>query len=99
MNAEQLSASVVSNLPLQGRQILPQGYFRSKLFITPFTTNPIVAAAGPLFSLVERLNICSSLPSIEKLRADIEHEFYAFHSRLSGHINNEEITAIAHYFL
>lgn len=99
MTAESIAASVVNTLSLQGRQTVPQGYFRSKIFITPFTTNPLVAAAGPLFSLLERLNISPILPAIEKIRESIEHELHAFHSRLRGQIDNEEIHAIAQYLL
>ena len=60
MAAERFSASFVSRLSLSNAQQMPQGYYRSKLFIAPFTTNPLVAAAGPLLSLLERL--CLHLP-------------------------------------
>lgn len=99
MTAEQLSASFVETLPLQGSKSVPKGYFRSKLFITPFTNNPLVAAAGPIFSLLERLNVSKNLPPIEKLRLKIEHELHAFHSRLAAYLHNEEVNVIAQYFL
>lgn len=99
MAAEQLSVSLVSRLSLAGPRKRPQGYYRSKLFIAPFTTNPLVAAAGPLLSLLERLCITPSLPSIHSIRENIEHELHAFHSRLNNKTCSEELNVIAHYLL
>lgn len=99
MAAEQISASFVSPLSLPGTQKMPQGYYRSKLFIAPFTTNPLVAAAGPLLSLLERLYVTPSLPPINSIRNNIEHELYAFHSRINSKAYTEEFDAIAHYLL
>ncbi|VEG90780.1 type IVB secretion system protein IcmH/DotU [Legionella spiritensis] len=99
MAAEHFSVSLVSRLSLQGTQQMPQGYYRSKLFIVPFTTNPIVAAAGPLLSLLERLCVSTSLPPIRSIRENIEHELRAFHSRIHGKEYNEELEAIANYLL
>jgi type IV/VI secretion system ImpK/VasF family protein len=99
MAAEQLSVSFVSRLSLPGTHKMPQGYYRSKLFIAPFTTNPLVAAAGPLISLLERLCIAPSLPPINSIRDNIEHELRAFHSRLNAKACTEELDAIAHYLL
>jgi type VI secretion system protein ImpK len=99
MAAEQISASFVSPLLLPGTQKMPQGYYRSKLFIAPFTTNLLVAAAGPLLSLLERLYVTPSLPPINSIRENIEHELRAFHSRLNSKDYTEEFDAIAHYLL
>jgi type VI secretion system protein ImpK len=99
MAADQLSASFVNRLSIPGNQHLPEGYYRSKLFIAPFTTNPLVAAAGPLLSLLERLYLSPSLPPIDSIRENIEHELRAFHSRLNGQAYAEELDAIAHYLL
>lgn len=99
MAAEQLAASFVSPLSLPGTHKMPQGYYRSKLFIAPFTTNPLVAAAGPILSLVERLYVTPSLPPIHSIRENIEHELRAFHSRLNSKAYTEEFDAIAHYLL
>ena len=60
----------------------PAGYFRSKLFSSNAASNPLVAAASPVLSLLERLCISQTLPSIESMRENIEHELFAFHSRL-----------------
>lgn len=99
MTAEQISASLVTRLSLPGNQQVPQAYYRSKLFIVPFTTNPLVSAAGPIFSLLERLCVSPSLPAINSIRDNIEHELRAFHSRLNGKSHAEEIDAIGHYLL
>lgn len=99
MTAEHFSAPFVSRLSLPGTQQMPQGYYRSKLFIAPFSTNPMVAAAGPLLSLLERLYLSPSLPPVEVIRDNIEHELKAFHSRLNGRAYSEELNAIAHYLL
>lgn len=99
MAAEPISASFVSRLSLPRAGKPAQGYYRSKLFIAPLTTNLIVAAAGPLLSLLERMYLTPSLPPIQNIRENIEHELRAFHSRLSGKAFNEELDSIAHYLL
>lgn len=99
MTAESGSLSLVSSLTLPGNQLTPQGYYRSKLFIAPFMTNPLVAAAGPLLSLLERLCVSPTLPPLEKIRENIEHELYAFHSRLQDREDTEELHALARYLL
>ena len=48
MNAENKSASLVSQLKFSERSQIPQGYYRSKLFIASSPTNPLLAAAGPI---------------------------------------------------
>ncbi|QRN03159.1 DotU family type IV/VI secretion system protein [Legionella sp. MW5194] len=99
MAAEHYSASLVSQLSLPGTQQMPQGYFRSKLFVAPFTTNPLVAAAGPVLSLLERLGVSPSLPPVQTIRGNIEHELLAFHSRVLGKSYSDEFIAIARYLL
>ena len=99
MTSERTSAFLVKKLSLPGVQNVAQGHYRSKLFIATFTTNPLVAAAGPLLSLLERLCISPSLPNINSIRENIEHELRAFHSRLNGKAYAEEFDAIAHYLL
>lgn len=99
MAAEHFSASLVSRLSLSGNQQMPQGYYRSKLFVAPFTTNPLVAAAGPVLSLLERLCLSPSLPPVNSIRENIEHELRAFHSRIQGKTYAEELDVIAEYLL
>lgn len=97
MIAEPFSASALNQLI--GQQHIPQGYYRSKLFIVPFTTNSLVAAAGPLLSLLERLCVTPYLPAIHRIRENIEHELFAFYSCLEGKKYTEELNIIAHYLL
>ena len=100
MTAETYSATLVSRFAVPSTtHRIPQGYYRSKLFTASSTTNPLVAAAGPLLSLLERLGISHTLPPIISIRDNIEHELHAFHSRLAGLHYGEELIAIALYLL
>jgi type VI secretion system protein ImpK len=78
---------------------IPKGYYRSKLFATNSTNNQLLAAASPMLSLLERLCVSPTLPDIEQVRENIEHELFAFNSRLSNQNYVEEFSAIAHYLL
>lgn len=82
-------------VPLQ----TPTGYFRSKLFSSNAASNPLVAAASPLLSLLERLCVSQTLPVIEHIRENIEHELFAFHSRLIHQHYAEDMIALGHYLL
>jgi type VI secretion system protein ImpK len=79
--------------------IVPQGYYRSKLFIAPISTNTLVAAAGPILSLLERLCLSPSLPPIENIRDNIEHELRAFQSKLDASKYQSDLIKISHYVL
>lgn len=99
MSAEPYSASLVSRFAVPDNIRIPQGYYRSKLFINSSTTNPLVAAAGPLLSLLERLCVSPTLPPINSIRDNIQHELHAFHSRLAGQEYANEFIVIACYLL
>lgn len=99
MTTESLSAFVVRKLSIPSAQEAPQTYYRSKLFTAPFSTNPLLDAANPLLSLIERLHISPSLPNVNTIHENIEHELRAFHSRLAGKTCSEELNAIAYYLL
>jgi len=99
MLVEPVSASLGSHLTIPSAQRIPQGYFRSKLFIGTSSTNPLIAAASPLLSLLERLCLSPTLPAIDNIRDNIEHELFAFHSRLTGQQYAYEFIAIANYIL
>lgn len=99
MSAEPYSASLVSRLTVPAHYRNSQGYYRSKLFINSSTTNPLVAAAGPLLSLLERLCISPTLPPVAHIRDNIEHELQAFNSRLTGQCYADEFVVIACYLL
>ncbi len=99
MTTEPYSGALIAQLKRSGQSLVPQGYFRSKLFIAPFATNPIVAGAGPLLSLLERLCISPSLPEIQSIRDNIDHELRAFQCKLLGLDISEELIVIAYYLL
>ena len=80
-------------------KLLPIGYFRSKLFSSNTAANPLVAAASPLLSLLERLGQSPSLPAIEPLRDNIEHELFAFLTRMNNQHYNQDWIALSHYLL
>lgn len=99
MFAEPLSVSLVSQFSVSKPKQIPEGYYRSKLFIASASTNPLVSAAGPLFSLLERLSISPTLPPVNQIRDNIEHELEAFQSRLTSQQYAEEFIIIARYLL
>lgn len=99
MSAENALTSIAGHLAIPGSTVAPQAYYRSKLFITPFSTNSLVAAAGPILSLLERLCLSPSLPPIEHIRDNIEHELHAFHSKLHASKYASELIHIARYLL
>jgi len=99
MPAESYSASLVSRLAVPCHHRIQPGYYRSKLFIASSTTNPLVAATGPLLSLLERLSVSPTLPPVSDIRDNIEHELHAFHSRLVSLHYADELIIIANYLL
>lgn len=99
MAAEHYPPSIVNRLKNTGSAIVPEGYYRSKLFIAPFSSNTLVAAAGPVLSLLERLCLSSSLPPVEQIRENIAHELYAFHSKLRATQYTPDLINIAYYLL
>lgn len=99
MTAEHYSASLASRFAIAGIYQPVPGYYRSKLFVVPASTNPLVAAAGPLFSLLERLSMSSTLPEIGEIRNNIEYELNSFHTRIGSSQYTTELFGIAHYLL
>ncbi|MDI1351588.1 MAG: type IVB secretion system protein IcmH/DotU [bacterium] len=99
MASEHYPASLVNRLAIAKNTLVPPGYYRSKLFIASYSSNPLIAAAGPLLSLLERLCLSPSLPPIEQIRDNIEHELRAFHSKLDANQYPADLISIAHYLL
>ncbi|VEB32979.1 IcmH (DotU) [Legionella pneumophila] len=99
MTTEQYPSSLVNRLAITEPALVPSGYYRSKLFIAPFSTNVLVAAAGPILSLLERLCLSPSLPPVEDIRENIQHELRAFHSKLDASKYPLDIISIAQYLL
>lgn len=99
MLAEQSSSHMVEYLTIPKAPATHRGYFRSKLFTLSFHSNPLISAAGPLFTLLERLSLSSALPPVNALRDNIEHELLAFQSKLSRLCYADEFVIIAYYLL
>lgn len=99
MAAEHLSTSMVSQLAIFPHPLTSQGYYRSKLFVVPHHSNPLVGAAAPLLSLLERLSISPSLPPMAHIHDNIRHELNAFHSQMSASPYPETDHTIANYIL
>lgn len=99
MTSELQAASLVSRMALLNTELTPQGYYRSKLFVAPFSSNPLVAASGPIISILERISVSPSLPPIQEIRDNIDHELKAFHSKLSTADYAADIIAISYYLL
>lgn len=99
MTLNTYSSSLVSRFELANLQRQPEGYYRSKLFMISTSTNPLLSSANPVFSLLERIGLSSTLPSIESIRDSIAHELYAFQSNLARKNHAEELVMIAHYLL
>lgn len=98
--AQELSSDLDNPLLLVNSPIsMPTGYFRSKLFVASSSSNPFVAAAGPVISLLERMCISSTLPPVETLHDNLHHELKAFASRIGTIQNAKETHAIAYYLL
>lgn len=99
MLAETLSATFIKQIsPVQNFPI-ELGYFRSKIFVSDAFTNPLIAAASPIISLLERINIATQLPEVNHLHENIQHEFLAFYSRLHAQHCSDEFFTIANYLL
>lgn len=99
MSAEPCSASLIARFTLPAVPQTTEGHYRSKLFTIASTTNALVAAAGPLLSLIERLGTSQTLPPIEIIRENIHHELQAFQSKLKSMHYADEFGSIAHYLL
>lgn len=94
-----MSVPELTTLAVPSSPLIPAGYFRSKLFSTHSTNNPLIAAASPILSLVERICVTPTLPDIAHIRSNIEHELLAFQSRLAYQKYAENTVTIAYYFL
>ncbi|MDP3560108.1 MAG: type IVB secretion system protein IcmH/DotU [Legionellaceae bacterium] len=76
-----------------------QGYYRSKLLALPCANHSIVSAAGPIFSMLDRLNLATALPPVEQICASFEHELRAYHGQISHQMNTYGEHSLATYLL
>jgi type VI secretion system protein ImpK len=99
MIAESMTANFIhKNSPIQHFPV-EKGYFRSKLIVTDAFVNPLIAAASPLISILERIHIASELPELNQLHQHIGHEFKAFYSQFHRNHYSEELHLLANYLL
>ena len=99
MQPEPHSLTLINRFAIASNNQTPTTYYRSKLFNVSSTSNPLVAAAGPLFSLIERLCISPTLPPLDSMHDNIEHELQAYRCRLARLQYAEDAVVIAHYLL
>ena len=99
MLAENISATFIQQISSEQDMPVALGYFRSKLFITDAFTNPIIGAASPIISMLERINLANQLPEVSTLHENIKHEFLAFASHLKMKNCSNEFLAIANYLI
>jgi type VI secretion system protein ImpK len=99
MITESVSANFIKQLSTLQLYPVEKGYFRSKLIVTDAFTNPLIAAASPLISLLERIHIAAELPELQILHENINHEFKAFYCRFHRHNYSEEFHFFANYLL
>ncbi len=99
MSRECSSALMLQQFNVPQTSLPEQIYYRSKLFTQPSTSNPLLAAANPLFSLLERFSSTQSLPPIDSLRTTLEHEWHAFRSNVSSLKYLNECVVVAEYLM
>ena len=99
MSAERSCALLLNELEIPTSLPVPQGYYRSKLFAALPATNPILAAASPLFSLLERFSATQTLPHIDAIKENIDHEWKSYRSRLASLKYTEEFVVVAEYLM
>lgn len=74
-------------------------YYRSKAFVSKIAINPLVAAAAPLFFLVEKIQNLNLQPATEQLSTDLLHEVKAFETQAQQHGYSPKIWLAARYVL
>jgi len=99
MSTERACAVFLNELEIPTSLPVQQGYYRSKLFGALPATNPILAAASPLFSLLERFSATETLPHIDSIKEHIDHEWKSYRSRLAGLKYTEEFVVVAEYLM
>ena len=93
------STSLMSQFVTPGALQIDPGFYRSKLFSSNATSNAFLAAASPLFSLLERLGTSQTIPSIDIIWDNLDHELKAFRSRLISLKCADELRVIAQYLV
>ncbi len=92
---------------LQLEEILPkhpivqtmQPYYRSKAFVSEIGINPLIAAAAPLFFLLEKTQQSGIPLDAAELRESFVHEIKAFDNQAQTHGYKPNIVLAAHFAL
>jgi type VI secretion system protein ImpK len=84
---------------LNKKIVMPDGHFRSKFFVATNSLNSYVAAAGPIFSILERLNTATCIESFDKIYETISHEIKAFLSNMHAKEPQPEHDTIAYFLI
>ena len=80
-------------------QSLHSTHYRSKLYTPKTGVNPLVTAAQPLFSILERINLSEKPPELMALQANLAHELQAFITNAETTEHIKEIILVARYLL
>ena len=99
MTRECSSALMLHQLNVPHTSLPEQTYYRSKLFTQTSAVNSLLAAANPLFSILERFSSTQNLPPFHLMRSNIEHEWHAFRSNLSSLNYLQECVVVAEYLM
>jgi type IV/VI secretion system ImpK/VasF family protein len=81
------------------QSLVKASYYRSQLYTAYLGINPLVAAAHPIFSLVERVNLSRQLVFNESLTDIVLHELKAFETRAADANYDGETIIISRYLL
>jgi type IV/VI secretion system ImpK/VasF family protein len=74
-------------------------YYRSQLYTAYQGINPLVTAAHPLFSIIERVKLSGKKTDLTSFYANLEHEMKAFESKAQGSDYDEETIFISRYLI
>lgn len=74
-------------------------HYRSKLYTSKTGVNPLVTAAQPLFSILERINLSEHPPELNLLQTNLAHELQAFMANASSTEHIKEMIFVARYLL
>lgn len=81
------------------QQSTRRSYYRSQLYTAYIGINPLVTAAHPIFSIIERVKLSGQKTDPSQYFPNLEHEFKAFEARAYSADYDEETIFISRYLL
>jgi type IV/VI secretion system ImpK/VasF family protein len=96
---KQLFSLTIDQLSESNAQRNTTTHYRSKLYTSKAGVNPLVAAAQPLFSILERINLSENPPDLNLLQANLAHELQAFMANATSTEHIKEMIFVARYLL